>query len=173
MGLDKFRRKVVFKDGFASVGSVGVSGLLNVNTTATFGGPVVSSGGMTIAGSLVVTAPVSFGGAISLNAALTVNTPNVVKASSASNQFFGRTQINSAASTAVISTTAVKSNSCIFLTPILLGAMPTGQQASGTIWGTFLVSTITDGSFFGIAATGGVNIASPAIEICWEIRLAG
>lgn len=161
----KSRMKHVFKGPVTVAGSMAVNAPLDVNSSANFLGTEVHSGVITAQGSINFA-----GGLKTFNAQTRVNTPRLAPAGSANNQWFGRTSIASNAISVVVSTTAIKSNSVVFLTPILTDIAPTGQQASGTIYGALCVSTIRDGAFFTIALLGGVASGSAVFDAAWEIK---
>jgi len=140
---------------------MGISGYLNVNSTAVFSGPVTFAGSVGFTGL----------GRVTLSKPMVVNTPMLVAAGSAANQFHGFSAIASGAGSVVISTTAVKSNSLIYLTPILTGPIE-AMQGSGFILGPLCVSSISEGKTFTISWMGTpLSYAGPQVNVAWKIEL--
>lgn len=134
MGLDKFRRKAVFR------GTVSIAGSLQVD------GPIIANSGFNFQGQ------------------------QTIKSTSAAAQFAGMATINSGAATVVISTTAVHSNSLIFVgPPKLSGAVVAGTTSLGLT----SVVTLIDGGFFAIGWANGGNVAGQTVDVPWMILLAG
>lgn len=166
MGVEKFRNKRVFKGPATFAGSVTVSGRLDAS------GVVALAGGVTASGSFLVTAPGTYSAKQTFNAVVAVNTVPALRAGSAANQFAGRTTVGCGDATAVISTTAVKSNSIILLTPIPKAALP-AIQASGSIPSGLCVNTITEGGFFVVGWIGGVGLTNIQTDVAWMIAAQG
>lgn len=89
--------------------------------------------------------------------------PLTVRANSSSNQFVGATVLGSGIATVVVSTTAVKSNSIIFLTTQALTNPASGAGRP------IEIKTIVDGSYFVIGNADGYGILSRASTIFWMI----
>jgi hypothetical protein len=92
-----------------------------------------------------------------------LRTPMTTRAASGPGQFSGNTAVASNATTVTISTTAVRSDSLIFLT-----AQALTNQASGSST-TLEVRTIVDGSYFIVGNAGGEAIAARTSNIFWMI----
>lgn len=184
MGVEKFRNKRHFMGPAVFQGSLTVNGRMDVSTTAVFsgttdlsgatrlGGAVTASGGLTVSGSFLVTAAGSYSAKQTFNGVIAINTVPALKSSSAAAQFAGRTTVGCGDATAVISTTAVKSNSIILLTPIPKAALP-AIQASGSIPSGLCVNTITEGGFFVVGWIGGVGLTNIQTDVAWMIAAQG
>ena len=208
MGLEKHRKKQVFKDGITVAGSanfaqqVDFAGLanftgsltatvpfslkaINASGLATFTGCVAGSApvsltgavnlaGLTVVGSFVATAQASVG-QLNVSGRLTVNSVPAFKTTSAIGQFAGLTSLASGAATVVISTSAVKSNAIIMLTPIMRGAIPTAAvlQSSGSLPHSLMVNTVTEttsGGFFTAGWLSGIGYGA-TMDVAWTITL--
>lgn len=89
--------------------------------------------------------------------------PFRTRATSAANQFAGRTTIASGTATVVISTSIVNSDSLIFL-----GLEGNANVASGT-GKTLEVKTISSGGYFTLGTQDGIGFGGSRI-LMWEVR---
>lgn len=150
MGLHKIRRKAVLADGITVAGSAGFSGPVLVNTTMTIGGATTINGTMTFSKSPALNVPVTF------------------KTGSAAYQPAGVLRINSGATSATASTTALNSGSIVLISPVLLG---TGV-ASFNLIGQIVVTTIApagSGGYFSLGYTGTQNGIAANVDVGWFI----
>lgn len=150
MAVERFRRKAVFADGLTSVGSVGFSGQVQVNTSMVIGGPVTVNAAMTFSA-----APV-------FNREITAPT------GSSASQRFGYLRINSGSTTATQSTTALNSGALLMIGGgVLVGA----PVASYNLVGELVVSTIAQASSGGYFTIGfaGSNAYAANLDVPWFI----
>lgn len=130
MGHDIIRRKATFKDGFTAVGSVGLSGSVQVNTTMTF------------------------------SAAPVFNVPVTAPTGSANYQVAGRLRINSGSTSATHSTTALNSGSILMVgAPILVGAPVASYNLVGELVVNTIAPSGSGGYFtVGFAASNAYGV---------------
>lgn len=150
MGVEKIRRKAVFRDGITVAGSAGFNGPVDVNTTMRIGGAVTANGTFTFSA-----APV-------FNREITAPT------GSAASQRFGYLRINSGATTATHSTTALNSGALLIVgAGVLVGA----AVASYNLVGELVVNTIAQaasGGYFTVGFTGS-NAYAANLDVPWFI----
>ena len=96
-----------------------------------------------------------------------LRTPITTRAASGPGQFAGSTQLASNAATVTISTTAVRSDSLIFVQNQALTNQSSGVAAP------LEVKTIVDGSYFIVGNADGIAIANRATNIFWMIVQTG
>ncbi len=185
MGLEKHRKKQVFKDGITVAGSANFAQRVDfagqVNFTGSFTASIPLSlsqldvaGRANFTGSFTASAPMSVG-QIGIAGKMTVSSVPAMKSSSAANQFAGLTSLASGAATVVISTSAVKSNAIIMLTPVIRGAIPTAAilQSSGSLPHCLMVNTVaetTSGGFFTAGWLSGIGYGA-TMDVAWTITL--
>lgn len=144
MGLHKIRRKAVLADGMTVSGSVGLNGRVDVNTSAFINGTMTFS------------------------KAPAFNVPMTSKTGSAAYQPAGVLRINSGATSATASTTALNSGAQVFLSPVLVGA----GVASYNLIGQIVVTTIAQaasGGYFSLGYTGTQNGLAANVDVGWFI----
>jgi hypothetical protein len=166
VGIEKHRKKAIFKDGATFTGSVGFAGV--VSFTGSAAGSVQS-----LTGAQNIQAPVTIGGK------LTVNSVPVFKGNSWTstsgtnvNAFAGITAVGCGVASVVVSCSVVKSNAIIQVTPILLGSL-SAAQASGSIPSQLGVLSITEGGSFTVGWLGGVGQLNTPANAAWQITLQG
>ena len=120
-----------------------------------------------VAGTLLVVGSAGFQQQVTMDGQVRVNTPGLVSAPG-SGGFAGYTRLGSAQTSVVISTTAVKSNSLIMIGALIVKGTAPGAQASGSIPGPIIVSTISHGGYFTFAWMGGVGFGEN-VDIPWKI----
>lgn len=150
MAVEKFRRKAAFADGLTSVGSAGFSGQVQVNTSMIVGGPVTMNGVTTFSASPV------------FNREITAPT------GSSASQRFGYLRINSGATSATQSTTALNSGSLVIIGGgVLVGA----PVASYNLVGELVVNTIAQANSGGYFTVGfaGSNAYAASLDVPWFI----
>lgn len=150
MGVEKVRRKAVFKDGLTTIGSAGFSGPVDVNTTMRIGGAVTANG------------VVTFSAAPIFNREITAPT------GSSASQRFGYIRINSGATSATQSTTALNSGALLIVgAGVLVGA----AVASYNLVGELVVNTIAQAASGGYFTVGfsGSNAYAASLDVPWFI----